>query len=493
MSSDTSKPEPQSEQGDVRQARWTQWTSLLGGTLGPLLGLVCVVTFFALADWIWADGTFFTVDNLRIITIQTCVVAIAALGMTIVIISKGIDLSAGTALALSATTLAWGLREDLAFLIYYGDNFHNASEDLNDAHRALEIARRDGDSAKVQMLQDRVAQRREALIRIAQIKLKTARQRAAAAEAPARRAAENYKAATEGTARQERLARIMKRWTEERDRRQQDVNRLEERIATLTNNPQFVPRSDYQWEQGVPNAPASAMLAVLLGVLTGMLGGLLNGVLVSWLRVVSFIVTLGTMTIFVGVGNWVSANTPIRPSEHDQVPLWLQDMVSVSTNAQWFGLFPTGVFLVVGLAVLLSLALRYSVFGRWVFAIGSNEATARLCGINVPLMKVAIYTLAGVFFGLAGMCHFAVESNGNPSSGIGLELAVIAAVVIGGGSLNGGRGAVLGTLAGVAIMRVIQSGCTHLELTKPLQQIILGAIIIGAVAIDKLRQRRLDE
>jgi ribose transport system permease protein len=206
--------------------------------------------------------------------------------------------------------------------------------------------------------------------------------------------------------------------------------------------------------------------------------------------VVPFIVTLGTMTIFVGIGHWLSENKPIRPTDSDQVPFWLQDMVGAAGKALWFNTFPTGVFLLVGLAILLSLTLRYTVFGRHVYALGSNEATARLCGINVSFTKVVVYSLAGVFVGLAGLCHFATVSLGDPESGLGMELKIIAAVVIGGGSLNGGRGAVLGTLAGAAIMQVIDNGCTHLELDVAIQRIILGAIIITAVTIDQLRERK---
>ena len=125
------------------------------------------------------------------------------------------------------------------------------------------------------------------------------------------------------------------------------------------------------------------------------------------------------------------------------------------------------------------------------FAIGSNEATARLCGIDVPRTKVLIYLAAGIFVGIAGIYQFARLRSGNPTSGLGMELKVIAAVVIGGGSLSGGRGTVLGTLTGAAIMQTIASGCTQLSISNPWQDIILGVIIVAAVTIDQLRQRRL--
>jgi ribose/xylose/arabinose/galactoside ABC-type transport system permease subunit len=151
---------------------------------------------------------------------------------------------------------------------------------------------------------------------------------------------------------------------------------------------------------------------------------------------------------------------------------------------------PSGVWLTLVMAAALAVVLRYTVFGRYVFALGSNEATARLCGINVRWNKIAIYTLGGLFVGIAGLYQFSRLTVGNPTSGAGLELKVIASVVIGGGSLNGGRGSVLGTLTGALIMSVITSGCTALGLTNPIQDMILGIIIVAAVTIDQLRQRK---
>jgi ribose transport system permease protein len=122
--------------------------------------------------------------------------------------------------------------------------------------------------------------------------------------------------------------------------------------------------------------------------------------------------------------------------------------------------------------------------------VGSNEATARLCGINVPLVRIAVYTISGFFVGVAGLYQFTRLTVGDPTSGTGKELPIIAAVVIGGGSLSGGRGSILGTLTGALIMQVISSGCTSLRLPNPIQEIIIGCIIIAAVTIDQFRQRR---
>jgi ribose/xylose/arabinose/galactoside ABC-type transport system permease subunit len=129
------------------------------------------------------------------------------------------------------------------------------------------------------------------------------------------------------------------------------------------------------------------------------------------------------------------------------------------------------------------------VLGRYLFAIGSNESTARLCGVNVLGVKLLVYALAGLLVALAGIYSFSLVKIANPTEGIGKELKFIAAVVIGGGSLSGGRGTVLGTLAGAAIMGVIASGCDQLEIQNSTQDIMIGIIIIAAVTLDQYRQR----
>jgi ribose/xylose/arabinose/galactoside ABC-type transport system permease subunit len=244
--------------------------------------------------------------------------------------------------------------------------------------------------------------------------------------------------------------------------------------------------SDPAWVRSLPNAGGTAWLAIAMCVATGLCCGLLNGILIVALRVVPFIATLGTMTFFLGLAMIVADETSVRPSGL-QIPSWLGELSTVRPEPAWL-LVSKGVWLALILALLVAIVLKYSVFGRHVFALGSNEATARLCGINVPLVKISVYSLAGVLIGVAAVCFFARLNSGNPTAGTGLELKFIAAVVIGGGSLSGGRGTVLGTLAGTAIMGVIASGGTLLGLSNPAQYIALGVIVIAAVAVDQLRR-----
>jgi ribose transport system permease protein len=152
---------------------------------------------------------------------------------------------------------------------------------------------------------------------------------------------------------------------------------------------------------------------------------------------------------------------------------------------------PPGVWITIALAIIVSVVMRQTVFGRYIFAIGSNEATARLCGIRVPLQIVLIYTLAGLFVGLAGVMQESRLTQGDPTVAIGLELDIIAAVVIGGASLNGGTGSILGSMIGALIMAVLRNGSNQMGWQNFTQEIIIGVVIIIAVGLDLLRQSRM--
>jgi ribose/xylose/arabinose/galactoside ABC-type transport system permease subunit len=152
---------------------------------------------------------------------------------------------------------------------------------------------------------------------------------------------------------------------------------------------------------------------------------------------------------------------------------------------------PSGIWLVAALAIVVAVTLQYTRFGRHVFSIGSNERTARLCGVAVERTKVAVYAVAAALAGVAGILLFSRLSVGDPTGADGLELDVIAAVIIGGGSLAGGRGTVPGTILGAATMAVIAVGCSQRGLPNWVQQIVTGGIIVLAVALDRWRQGKV--
>lgn len=315
--------------------------------LGPFLALALVITAFGIGDRIenGENGRFLSARNLRSVAAETAVVAVAGLGMTVIILAGGIDLSAGTMLALSSVVLA----------------------------------------------------------------------------------------------------------------------------ATL--------------ERGWP-VPA----AMGAGIGVAGLCGFMNGVIIAKGRIVPFIVTLGTMMVWLGGAKLVADSKTIHLTP-GRVPEWLGTFLSASDKRSVMGL-PLGVWVALAMAVLLAFVLSKTVFGRHVTAVGSNEAAARLSGLAVDRIKIVVYILGGFFFGAAGIYLFSRLSIGDPTQGTGRELDVIAAVIIGGGSLAGGRASIAGTLAGAATMAVIRSGCTQLGLDNPIQEIALGAIIVAAVAVDQWRTRR---
>jgi ribose transport system permease protein len=227
------------------------------------------------------------------------------------------------------------------------------------------------------------------------------------------------------------------------------------------------------------------MLVVIAVLLIGTLAGALNGVLITGLRLVPFIVTLGTMLIFRGLALRIADQQKIQAD----APNWLVNLLDTPPPGSW-QFISTAAWIVVVLAIIVAVVLRYTVFGRYVFALGSNEATARLCGVNVPLMKIVVYAVGGFFMAVAGIFDFSnMNAQGDPTSGDALELKIIAAVVIGGGSLSGGRGSVLGSIIGALTMTTLTAGCVFAGVSDPIQKVVIGSIIIGAVAIDRFLHR----
>ncbi|MEO8623789.1 MAG: ABC transporter permease [bacterium] len=308
------------------------------GRAGPALGLIVVILVFAvLTD---APGRYLSSFNLRIVLSQTVIVAVGAIGMTMIVISGGIDLSVGASIALTGVITALGIKQG--------------------------------------------------------------------------------------------------------------------------------------W---------SPALAVLAAVLAGGVVGLVNGALITTLRVVPFIVTLGMLGIARGVAKWVAhEQTVITPST------WVNNLLVTFPTPAWLIVSP-GVWIALVLAVFAAITLDRTVFGRRIFALGSNEAAARACGIDTGRLKIATYTSAGLLFGLAGVMQMSRLRLGDPTVANGAELDIIAAVVIGGGSLSGGEGSIVGALIGALIMAFLRNGCQQMGWPNYIQEIIIGVIIVLAVALDRMRAR----
>jgi ribose transport system permease protein len=222
-------------------------------------------------------------------------------------------------------------------------------------------------------------------------------------------------------------------------------------------------------------------LAIAAAVATGGLVGLTNGALITGLRVVPFIATLGMLGIARGVAKWLANEQTVN------VPAtWINDLLVTFPRQSWL-LVPPGVWITLVLALAVAAVLRQTVFGRRVFALGSNEAAARACGIATDRLKLVTYGAAGLLFGLTGVMQLSRLRQGDPTVAVGTELDVIAAVVIGGGSLNGGEGTIFGSMVGALIMAFLRNGCQQMGWPNYIQDIIIGAIIVLAVALDRLR------
>jgi ribose transport system permease protein len=307
--------------------------------LAPVFGLILVIAIFALMSD--APAQYLSVRNLRIVLAQTVIVALGAIGMTIIIVSGGIDLSVGSAIALTGVVTA--------------------------------VTLRDGGS------------------------------------------------------------------------------------------------------------PFSAVIA---GVLVGGLVGLINGLAITRLKVMPFIATLGMLGVARGVAKYLADQQTVN------VPAtWVNELAVTFPTPSWLIVAP-GVWLTLVLAIAATIMLRNTVFGRRIFAIGSNEAAARACGVATDRLKVWIYGLAGLLFGLSGVTQMSRLRQGDPTVAIGTELDIIAAVVIGGGSLSGGEGTIAGAMIGALTMAFLRNGSQQMGWPNYIQEIMIGVIIVLAVAADRVRRSR---
>lgn len=230
------------------------------------------------------------------------------------------------------------------------------------------------------------------------------------------------------------------------------------------------------------NLELPLIVGVLGGILTGGLMGFVNGFNIAVLRLPPFIATLAMMLIAQGLALVISGVRPIYFSG-------VEGFKEIALGTLIPGL-PNAVLILFVLAILAYVVLSKTILGRYTFAIGSNEEATRLSGVDTRKWKIMIYTVAGLFTGIAGVVIGARLDSAQPQLGMGYELQAIAAVIIGGTSLLGGRGSILGTLIGALIMSVLINGLRIMSIQTEWQNVVIGAVILVAVFTDALRQRR---
>ena len=221
-------------------------------------------------------------------------------------------------------------------------------------------------------------------------------------------------------------------------------------------------------------------LAFLLGIITGTLCGLVNGCLSSYFSVPSFIVTLGMLEMARGLA-YLTTNS--------QTLFIGASIQKLSLPINGLGVSPALVIAVL-VVVLAHFIVKRTVFGRYIIAIGTNETAARMSGIAIHPYRISVLVISGGLAGLGGLFNAAYLGAADPNAGIGLELSAIAAAVIGGTSLMGGRGSVIGAFTGVLIIAVLQNGLAQLGATEPTKRLITGGVIIAAVLFDRWRLRK---
>ena len=229
-------------------------------------------------------------------------------------------------------------------------------------------------------------------------------------------------------------------------------------------------------------------LGILGGILTGSLAGLVNGVLISRMKIPPFIATLGMLYATKGLSLVISE---LKPIYFNDTPIF-REMAMGSILGKIIPGFeiPNAVLILFGAAIIAHLILSRTILGRYTYALGSNEEATRLSGVNVASWKTAVYILGGLFSGVGGVLMAARLNSAQPALGAGYELDAIAAVVIGGTSLSGGEGSILGTIIGAFIISTLTNGLRILSVPQEWQMVVTGGIVVMAVYLDILRRRR---
>ena len=229
---------------------------------------------------------------------------------------------------------------------------------------------------------------------------------------------------------------------------------------------------------GTDPQAGALVVGTIVGIAAGVICGLSNGVLITKLNLPPFIVTLGTMSAFRGISYVMNDGQPYDVPSYK----YLGEGIVLG--------IPVSVLIFAVIIAIASFLLRYSRLGRHTYAIGSNREAAFHAGVNVNFNLISVYALTGLVVGIAAMIQTSRTVSAQPTAGIALELDIIAAVVIGGASLSGGRGSIAGTIVGTLLISFLRNGCTLLGISTNVQLIVIGAIIIAAVAVDQLARSR---
>ena len=230
---------------------------------------------------------------------------------------------------------------------------------------------------------------------------------------------------------------------------------------------------------GGDNVTAGTMwLGTFAGIATGTLAGFFNGALINGLKLPPFILTLGTMSAFRGISYVMNDGEPYNVPAYK----FLGDGVIFNV--------PVSIIIAVVIVLIASAILTRTTLGRYTYAIGANRTATLYSGVNVTRNLTIIYTLSGMLVGVASMIQTSRTISAQPTAGIGMELDIIAAVVIGGASLNGGRGTIIGTIIGTLLISFLRNGCTLLGISTNIQLIVIGIIIVVAVSVDQLARSK---
>jgi ribose/xylose/arabinose/galactoside ABC-type transport system permease subunit len=224
--------------------------------------------------------------------------------------------------------------------------------------------------------------------------------------------------------------------------------------------------------------PQAMWLGTFAGIATGTFAGFFNGALINGLKLPPFILTLGTMSAFRGISYVMNDGEPYN------VPAY-----KFLGDGQTFGV-PVSIVIAAVIVLIAIGILNRTTLGRYTYAIGANRTATLYSGVNVTRNLTIIYTLSGMLVGVASMIQTSRTISAQPTAGIGMELDIIAAVVIGGASLNGGRGTIIGTIIGTLLISFLRNGCTLLGISTNIQLIVIGIIIVVAVSVDQLARSK---